>query len=353
MAYFLKRSLILWLLFILSSPVHAIVEQVRISNNNDDAEERLSNGNMNRGSSDLEMAYDGGNAQLVGLRFRSVNVPQGATINSAYIEFEVDETDSGATNLEIYGQAADNAGGIGNNRSNLSNRTPTSAVVPWSPAPWTSVSDKEQTADISLVIQEIVNRGGWADGNSLMILIRPGSGCNSSACQRTAEARNGESANAPLLVIDYSIGPVTTPIADIEFRMDEDSWSGNAGDVLDSSGNGLDAQSQGGAQTTDDAHLCRAGEFDGVDDYIESADIYSRLRTTASMSFWIKTTQTGNNTGWRAPGIAGVEQAGGSDDIFGVVRCERKNWSIRWKPVLNQIYGRNKRRCISPRCVDA
>ncbi|KZZ52598.1 hypothetical protein A3758_11465 [Oleiphilus sp. HI0118] len=316
MAYFLKRSLILWLLFILSSPVHAIVEQVRISNNNDDAEERLSNGNMNRGSSDLEMAYDGGNAQLVGLRFRSVNVPQGATINSAYIEFEVDETDSGATNLEIYGQAADNAGGIGNNRSNLSNRTPTSAVVPWSPAPWTSVSDKEQTADISLVIQEIVNRGGWADGNSLMILIRPGSGCNSSACQRTAEARNGESANAPLLVIDYSIGPVTTPIADIEFRMDEDSWSGNAGDVLDSSGNGLDAQSQGGAQTTDDAHLCRAGEFDGVDDYIESADIYSRLRTTASMSFWIKTTQTGNNTGWRAPGIAGVEQAGGSDDIF-------------------------------------
>ena len=316
MVNFLKLGMALWLAITFASPAQAIIEQVRINNNNNDAEERLSNGNINRGSSDLEMAYDGGTAQLVGLRFRNVNVPQGATITSAYIEFEVDETDSGTTNLEIYAHATDNAGGLGNNNSNLSNRTPTAAVVPWSPAPWTNVGDKEQTADISSVIQEIVNRGGWSAGNSLMILIRPGAGCNSSACQRTAEAHDGESANAPLLVIDYSIGPITTPIADIDFRMDEDSWTGNAGDVLDSSGNGLNAQSQGGAQTTDDAHLCRAGEFDGVDDYIESPDIFSRLRTTASMSFWIKTTQTGNNTGWRAPGIAGVEQAGGTDDIF-------------------------------------
>ena len=31
---------------------------------------------------------------------------------------------------------------------------------------------------------------------------------------------------------------------------------------------------------------------------------------------WVKTTQVGNNTNWQAPGITGVEEAGGGNDIF-------------------------------------
>ncbi|WP_127474687.1 DUF6701 domain-containing protein [Sulfurivermis fontis] len=34
------------------------------------------------------------------------------------------------------------------------------------------------------------------------------------------------------------------------------------------------------------------------------------------LSFWIKTTQVGNDTNWQAPGVAGVEQSGGTNDIF-------------------------------------
>ncbi len=40
------------------------------------------------------------------------------------------------------------------------------------------------------------------------------------------------------------------------------------------------------------------------------------LGGTATLATWIRTTQIGNNTFWQAPGITGVEQGGGGDDIF-------------------------------------
>lgn len=105
---------------------------------------------------------------------------------------------------------------------------------------------------------------------------------------------------------------------EIEFRMDELSWNGAPNEVVDSSGNGnnANANAASGLTTINPGQICRAGDFDGTDDYIESNDIYPLLGNTASMSFWIRTTQTGNNLGWQAPGIAGIEEAGGADDIF-------------------------------------
>jgi hypothetical protein len=40
------------------------------------------------------------------------------------------------------------------------------------------------------------------------------------------------------------------------------------------------------------------------------------LGSTSTLSAWVKTTQIGSDTHWQAPAITGVEQAGGSDDIF-------------------------------------
>ncbi len=106
--------------------------------------------------------------------------------------------------------------------------------------------------------------------------------------------------------------------ANMDFHFDELSWTGTPNEVLDSSANANHASiSPGsGVNTVALGQVCRAGQFDGINDYLVSNDIYATLRTTASMSFWIKTTQTGNNTNWQAPGVAGVEQSGGGDDIF-------------------------------------
>ena len=64
---------------------------VSVSASSDDAEENTTNGRVNRGSSDLELVDEGSN-QLVGMRFNGLNIPRGATITTASIQFHTDET---------------------------------------------------------------------------------------------------------------------------------------------------------------------------------------------------------------------------------------------------------------------
>jgi hypothetical protein len=65
----------------------------------------------------------------------------------------------------------------------------------------------QQTPDISSVIQEIVNRPAWSEGNSLVILITGSGG-------RVAESFNGDAAGAPLLRVEYSTSGNQRPTVD-------------------------------------------------------------------------------------------------------------------------------------------
>ncbi|WP_072863272.1 Calx-beta domain-containing protein [Arenibacter palladensis] len=199
--------LLLFLFLSVSSSFGQTTVTSQVSNDNDDAEERVSNGDMDRGSSDLELIRDGSNDQLVGIRFRNINVPQGATIISANIQFTTDETDSQSTSLVIRGQDENNPGNFGNGDYNISSRTLTSASVAWNNIPaWNTVGQagpNQQTPNLSAIVQEIVDRGGWSSGNSMVFVIT-GSG------QRTAESHDGSSSGAPVLTIEYSTAPVIT-----------------------------------------------------------------------------------------------------------------------------------------------
>jgi len=102
-----------------------------------------------------------------------------------------------------------------------------------------------------------------------------------------------------------------------EYRMDECLWDGSADEVLDSSGNSYHGYAVNGAITEVESQMERSGYFDGVDDYIEQANIYDNLKSTASLSFWIKTTQASPfANAQRSPGVIGIEDNGGTDDIF-------------------------------------
>ncbi|MEX2321818.1 MAG: LamG-like jellyroll fold domain-containing protein, partial [Saccharospirillum sp.] len=100
-----------------------------------------------------------------------------------------------------------------------------------------------------------------------------------------------------------------------EYRFDQPDWSGQTGEALDSSGNDRHGTPAGFSQTVDPGQICNAGRLNGSIDYITVEDL-SVLQGTSSLSFWIRTTDTGNDIGWQAPAIAGVEQSGGADDIF-------------------------------------
>jgi len=199
--------LTVWMALQLSS-AWAVTVSVRVNSGNDDAEELISDGSMYQNSSDLELGYDDfvGGLQIVGTRFTGIAIPQGATINSAYIEFETDEIDSGATNLVIYGEDIDDASAFAAAANDISNRTTTTASVNWNPTAWNTVNELHQTPDLSAIIKEIIDRPGWVSGNDLVITIEPGAGCVDINCQRTAESWDGEAAAAALLVVDYTVG---------------------------------------------------------------------------------------------------------------------------------------------------
>jgi MSHA biogenesis protein MshQ len=114
-------------------------------------------------------------------------------------------------------------------------------------------------------------------------------------------------------VATWSTASALSPVA--EWHFDESEWTGAANEVLDAVGS-LSGIAVNGATTVASGQVCGAAFFDGVDDYVNVAGIHEHLTSTASMSFWVNTTQVGDDTSWQAPGIAGIEEAGGGDDIF-------------------------------------
>jgi len=208
----------------------------RVSASSDDAEQFVNPNNTNFPadfvdlvSSDLELVDDpgdGGIGQLVGIRFTDVQVPQGATITEAYIQFAVDETTTSSTSVVIRGQDADNPGTFSSATNDLSNRSVTVASVAWNSIPqWTVIGQADaaqRTPNIASVVQEIINRGGWISGSAMAFIIT-GTG------ERVAEAYDGSPGTAPQLCISYenSCPAQGTPCDDGNASTVDDREDGN------------------------------------------------------------------------------------------------------------------------------
>ena len=189
---------------------------VQISGSWDDVEEGVADGTIYDQSSDIELGDDPNNngEQTGGLRFQNINVPQGATIQSAYIEFETDEVDSGATSVTFWAENSDNASPFTATNYNLTDRVITNTSVDWNDIPaWNTVSERHFSPNLHSIVQEVVDRTGWIANNSIVFVIR-GTG------SRTAEAYDGESSNAASLHIVYSTSSTVNfaPIASFTFN---------------------------------------------------------------------------------------------------------------------------------------
>lgn len=184
---------------------------VRVADDNDDVEEKITGGVVSRTSSDLELTYENesaANNQIVGIRFRNIGIPQGSEITNAYIVFKVDETNSIATSLTFTGENVDDAAGFSGTNSEVSSRlaaNPTPRPVDWnSIAAWDTVNQEHQSPDLTDIVEDIVNRAGWASGNDMVFFIT-GTG------ERSCYAR---STNGPLLHIEYTSDIFSTSVAD-------------------------------------------------------------------------------------------------------------------------------------------
>ena len=179
----------------------------RITVSSSDAEEDSSSGDVTTDSSDLELVEDGGDQQIVGVRFRDISIPQGSSILSAYVQFQADESDSDTTSLAIAGDATDNSASFTTTARDISSRSQTSATVAWGLIPpWNEgeAGMDQRTPELASIVQEVVDRPGWTQGNAIGFLIS-GSG------SRTAESSDGNASAAPALIVRYQAAVAPPP----------------------------------------------------------------------------------------------------------------------------------------------
>lgn len=187
-----------------------------IATDEDDGEEGAINGAMALYSSDLELGeYDtwtqGGIAQgvqTVGVRFIDLDIPAGANILSASIQFECDATGDDEAEMTIYGEDTGNASVFTEEPYNFTSRTMTTEKVVWDIPEWVEKQDRgpaQQTPSLVGIVQAIVNRGDWVAGNSMAFILKP-SGTTvdetSSSGGREAEADPGDDAAALTVVYE-------------------------------------------------------------------------------------------------------------------------------------------------------
>jgi hypothetical protein len=175
-------------------------ETVEVARPGADADDGYVN-NVTWVSSDPDrLGNSGGLLLQPAIRFPSVNVPQGATINSAIITFMPSHSDSAATvNIDIAAENADDPAQIVDT-ADFNGRSRATAVD-WSPGAWTAAT-AENTPDIAASIQDVVNRAGWAAGQAMNIFFDDD--ISSSGALRRYETHDTASGDEPFLTIEYT-----------------------------------------------------------------------------------------------------------------------------------------------------
>ncbi|MCA9240270.1 MAG: LamG domain-containing protein [Planctomycetales bacterium] len=229
-----------------------------------------------------------------GMRFSGVNIPQGATIQSAYLEFTSSHTlSTSPCQATIQGIAQDNPPAFSTSSNDISSRPTTSAAAPWT-LPNTTAGATLQSPDLTSVIQELVDRPGYAAGNNLALVVTPGT----SSTYRLVWQYDGQPTSVARLHVTYT---TTAPEPLVHWRLDETSGSsldndGTLGSAADASLSGsysLDQQ----ALIVDGGRSVRlsGGTFSpGSVSQLDSSPFYAR-----TIELWFKTdTVSGNQMLW-------------------------------------------------------
>ena len=93
-----------------------------------------------------------------------------------------------------------------------------------------------------------------------------------------------------ILTVDVPIsggGAPFTAKQEAAWPLDECVWDGTADEVIDISGSGLNGTARNGADTVASGKICRAGSFDGVDDYLDMGDILNDILGSGSSTFTV------------------------------------------------------------------
>ncbi len=162
----------------------------------------------NAGGSNLTQAYvsvrrytESNTGKLNGgLRFSGVTVPQGALINGATLSGYVYGTNDDIY-CTVFGHAVDNAPNFSTNAT-IKARSRTTASAAWQVG---NVAEPVWVdRDVTAIVQEIVDRAGWASGNALALLLISDTNYDFANDYAYFRSYDGAPAQAARLIIDYS-----------------------------------------------------------------------------------------------------------------------------------------------------
>ena len=153
-------------------------------------------------------------SQTIGLNFFDVNIPDNAVITNAWIQFTSSTSVSHQVKdtLLIHGEDTGDAMYIGWNNQNISSRTKTQASVDWNSGYTWGLGWRghgQRTPALTSIVQEIVDRGDWQNGNNMMFIIEGDGGRSTNGILSPGSLDN------PELCIRYQVpGPIALRMED-------------------------------------------------------------------------------------------------------------------------------------------
>lgn len=124
--------------------------------------------------------YWTGSGVTQALRFTNVAIPPGATITSATLTVYTNANMAAATvndEVRVYGEDVANPSALSSGADGVSRfaAAVTTATVDWyvweANGPLSNADQPVISPDISSIVQEIVDLGGWASGNAMMFFV--------------------------------------------------------------------------------------------------------------------------------------------------------------------------------------
>lgn len=126
---------------------------------------------------DIDAGWEGApedqNILTAGMRFRNLNIPQGVTIDSAYITVWSHEakTADDVAELMIYGDAVANAVTFTEDAL-ITDRPSTQNVVAWTVDQEWGLWEPYRTPDLSSIVEEIIANPDWEAGNAMAFVFQ-------------------------------------------------------------------------------------------------------------------------------------------------------------------------------------
>ena len=144
---------------------------------------------------------------LAGIRFDKVDLPRGAKVVDAYIEFRARRDFSSALDMHIAIEDSGDAAAFAASAHKLSQRSTLSAAVPWTGVLTQRSGDAIRTPSLTDLVQSVSSRATWCGGNALSFIF------DSRAAAGAAGALplwsyEGDPSRAPRLLIRYEHGSI-------------------------------------------------------------------------------------------------------------------------------------------------